>query len=111
MDVHIDLSRIDFEVQPIGGIRFPGKEGLKGIRDRMVEVTVLDETTVDKEILLSAGLTRKLGLTNKTLNVQKGGLLLNRYQAFVIGLPVEVDNPLSKIGCGKLEDFQTILVQ
>ena len=73
MDVHIDLSRIDFEVQPIGGIRFPGKEGLKGIRDRMVEVTVLDETTVDKEILLSAGLTRKLGLTNKTLNVQEGG--------------------------------------
>src|SRR5690606_25324525 len=77
----------------------------------MIEIGVFHKAVVYKKILLSPGFLSILGLTNKPVKVDDGGLLRHRNQALIVAVSKYVYNPLFKGLCWQVEQLLAIAMK
>ncbi|MNX97426.1 hypothetical protein D3C86_1297910 [compost metagenome] len=75
----------------------------------MVEVSILDKTVVDKEILAAAGACCGLRLADKSGNVQQIGLLLYGHQVLIYLVADQGHDPLTQVTYTQVELLNIIM--
>ena len=68
MDIDIDRTRIDVQIDEIIGLGTFGNKILIALHDSLVEIGMLHEAVVDKEILQRAFLASRVRLTDEAFD-------------------------------------------
>ena len=97
MDVDVDVGGIHLNIKEIARETIAGNHLHVGVLDGMVQIGMLDETLVHKEILLA---TRFLGifrLDDVTIDAHTFGLLSDVQQAFLVVVAKQTHDALLKV--------------
>src|SRR3546814_691588 len=111
MDVDIDVGRIDADEQHVKGIASGYQQFFVSVHDCMMQVSVPDVAIIDEKILLTAGFFGVAGFSGETMEADDIRFFFHRHQAFSVGMPEYVDNPLFQCGFGKMKNFLSVMVQ